>query len=621
MRFSDDFINKVRDASNLVDIISQNTELKRSGGTSLQGLCPFPSHREKTPSFHVSEDKQVYFCFGCKKGGTIYNYLQEMRGFSFPEAVEYLAERASIPLPKEAYEGIQKNQEARDTKKTFLKINKLSEIYFRKKLLELPKEHPVLQYMLKRGLSSEIAEEFKIGYAPADWTGLTQYLAQKNAPMDLAEKLGLIRKRTGDGQSGHFDLFRDRLMFPILSPSDEVIGFGGRVLDDSLPKYLNSPESPVFHKGQTLYGLNATAKHIRASDEVIVVEGYMDLLALYSHGVRNVVATLGTALTHEHAKLLLRFTRNVVVLFDGDRAGQDAATRSLPILLEEGLLPRGLTLPDKQDPDDAIKQMGAESFLAQVRAALDLFVLEMDKKFKGYSGQPSEKVKIFEEMAEILHVMKDVKLRALYAGLVRERLGADESWFRLAWQDFLKKQDSTKRGQVTAAVSAGSVPVSSVSAVRANSVPEAAHQRKKLSLKKAPKEEILVLNLMLSAEVLLQKAIESKVIQYSCLPEIKEIFEIIEKLYGQDKNNFAKLAVHVSQLIEEQELASLHLEKHFGEQVRTDGEKLLKDGISKMKNRFLKSEAKKLAVELKTGTSPEKLEQFMNIQRERLSLK
>jgi DNA primase len=606
LRFSDDFINRVRDANNIVDIISQSTELKRAG-RSLMGLCPFPNHREKTASFSVSEDKQVYHCFGCKKSGNIVSFLEEMRGMSFREAIEYLAERASISIPKEESSVFIDDQ--RDQKKLLLKLNKLAGFFFKNTLNELPENHSVRAYMQKRGITPDLAEEFKIGYAPADWSNLANALTAKHAPLQEADRLGLIRKRSsGDG---YFDMFRDRLMFPILSLNQEVIGFGGRILGEGQPKYLNSPESPVFHKGNTLYGLHASAKHIRAQDEVIVVEGYMDLIALYSHGFQNVVATLGTALTHDHAKLIGRFTKKVIVLFDGDSAGQAAAERSLPILLSEGLMPRGLTLPDKMDPDDAVQKLGRDEFQKTLLNAGDLFLLQLEKCMRGYKGQPSEKIQIFEKLASVLIVIKDVRLRDLYSRAVIDQLSVEEKWFRLSLAEFAKKNAL----QQTRYSSSSREP-----AVAAPLVPPE-EKKAKLTVKSPKKDEVLLLNLMLSKPQLMDLALESDIIQNLGQSELAEIFEITKEVYRQDKSNFAKLTILLSDKLEDPNLVTQHLHKGFMEDLEVNGEKLVKDCVEKIKNRHLRQQGKRLTQELKLEQDPSKLEQFMNIQRERHSLK
>jgi DNA primase len=377
LRYPPEFVDRVQDANNLADIISQYTQLKQSGN-GYMGRCPFPDHAEKTPSFSVSEAKQVYHCFGCKKSGNVFSFLRDYNGMSFPEAVEFLAERASIPLPEIKNE--QQNEqysEQQDKKKQMLKANKVAAHFFSETLKRAPADHPIKAYIQKRKLQPETIEEFQIGYAPIEWEGLAHHLLKQNISTALAEEVRLIKARKEN--NGHFDIFRDRLMFPILSPMQEVLAFGGRIHDQGEPKYLNSPETPVFNKSKVLYGLAHTAKYIRSEDAVIIVEGYMDLVSLFQAGLKNVAASMGTALTAEHAKLIKRLTTNVVVLFDSDEAGQRAAERSLPLLLAAGLYPKGLILTDAKDPDEYVTKFGMESLKQKIDTSPELFnmVLQM----------------------------------------------------------------------------------------------------------------------------------------------------------------------------------------------------------------------------------------------------
>ncbi|MBX9768106.1 MAG: DNA primase, partial [Bdellovibrionales bacterium] len=314
-RLPDAFIERVLEATAIADVISQYTQLKPQG-RDLAGLCPFPGHREKTASFSVSPTKNVYHCFGCKKGGNAIRFLEEMRGFSFRESLEFLAGKAGIPLPIEATRDPDEAQRSKAEKDLYLRINHWVMDQYHTRVLQMPDSHFVKQYIQKRGLSKETVELFRLGYANEEWSSIADGIARKKLDPQIAETLGLIRKRNKG--EGHFDLFRDRLMFPILNLNGDPIGFGGRIMRDGEPKYLNSPETPLFSKGKVLYGLNETAKFIRAEDQAIVVEGYMDCLALYQAGIKNVVAVLGTALTSDHARVISRFTKNVLVLFDTD---------------------------------------------------------------------------------------------------------------------------------------------------------------------------------------------------------------------------------------------------------------------------------------------------------------
>ena len=276
MRFTQEFIQKVLDATDIVQIIAPHTELKPKGDR-LWGRCPFPDHAEKTPSFSVSQNKQMFYCFGCKKGGNSFHFMQQYNGMSFPEAVEQLARKASIALP----DGESPQRVAqRESKDLLVRVNKLAAVSFHRALKEMAPDEPAQKYVQSRGLTPELIEQFRLGVTGSGWQTLTDLFKAKGVPLDAGESLGLIKKRkTG---TDVFDIFRERIMFPIFSPSGDVLGFGGRTYTDGTPKYYNSPETPLFHKGRVLYGLHETAKYIRSEDHAIVVEGYMDALALYA---------------------------------------------------------------------------------------------------------------------------------------------------------------------------------------------------------------------------------------------------------------------------------------------------------------------------------------------------
>ncbi|MCB0419405.1 MAG: DNA primase [Bdellovibrionales bacterium] len=613
MKFSQSFIEKVRDANNIVDVISQFTQLKRAGGR-MTGLCPFPDHNEKTASFSVSEDKQVYYCFGCKKSGNIYTAVQELQGMSFPEAVEYLAGKAHIPIPVESYEkgGVPKKEKETE-KKSLFRVSEIAAQYFHNNLLRLPAQHPVRQYCERRGLSEEIIQLFKVGYALPEWEGLVHHFQKVQVPIKLAEDLGLVRSR-GEGKSGHYDLFRERVMFPIVSHTGRHIGFGGRVLGDELPKYINSPESQIFNKGHIFYGLNETAKFIRTEDEVIVVEGYMDFLALYAAGVKNVVATLGTALTIDHAKLLKRYTKRVIVLFDGDSAGQNAAERSLPILLSESLLPRGLILPDKLDPDDYIKKFGVESLRSQMQSAKELFIQFLDGQLTNYRSTASEKILILDKLAPVFHKIADARLKRLYANEIASRLGVT--------LDFLRQALAGNKGK-------SSYPPDLAQTGAAKSVNESDNsekkpeQVKKIKVLGAPKTELFLLNLSLQNEQLFINAMESPVKESLGHQGIKELFLRAIEIYGQMPNNFGKLTALLVSEVDPPEVVTLHLSKELSELSEEDRQKTFLDCKYRILDKHLRLESKRLSQSLSVGSEEErkdKLEQIMNIQRDRRNL-
>ncbi|QLY25679.1 DNA primase [Bdellovibrio sp. KM01] len=619
MRFSQDFIERVSEGNNLVDIISQYTQLKQSG-SGLMGRCPFPDHVEKTPSFSVSEVKQVYHCFGCHKSGNLFSFLREYQGMSFPEAVEYLANRASIPIPAPEAHDPQRDQVA-DKKKSLLKVNKLAADYFSEQLRRVPNDHPVKKYIASRGLSQEVIDTFGIGYAIAEWDGLERVLQSKQVPMALAEEARLVKAR--NGKPGYFDLFRDRLMFPIFSAMGEPIAFGGRYLEkkETEPKYLNSPETPVFIKGRVLYGLSQTARYIRSEDQALIVEGYMDLVSLYQAGIRNSVATMGTALTPEHGKMLKRMTRNVVALFDGDSAGMEAAERSLPILLAADLYPKGLTLPNNMDPDDYVKKYGAEALKVELDRAPDLFVLILNRWMEGYRGDAPEKVKLADKLKPMFEIIPDQRLRDLYLAEAAQKMAVTLPWLR---QAVGLQSSGPVYSQNRSNFSRTVQPNQNSSQANPAVGPQASDSVEggKITLKGASKAEAMLLGLVLKSRASFEQFVNENVLASIAHPGVKKILEKATDVYRQDLNKFDKLTSLLVSYVDQPELLFLEApasegDPGFDEEAEA---KLLRDCFKRVRDNFLRDQAKQLALELKSEPSSEKLEQIMKAHRDRLSL-
>jgi DNA primase len=360
-RIADDAIRTVRERASLIDIVSESVELKRRGNRAV-GLCPF--HAEKTPSFNVNEDDGFYYCFGCGEGGDVFKFVMKTQGLAFPEAVRLVAQRAGVVLPEPT-------TDARPRGEPLVAVNDTAAAFFRG-TLRGPAGARARAYLAERGIGPDTIERFGVGYAPGGGDALVRHLRAQACPIEDAVTVGLVMRRTG---GTFFDRFRDRIMFPIADRRGRVIAFGGRVLPgaegsgDPPPKYLNSPESPVFHKGRTLYGLGLARDAIRQRGRVIVVEGYLDVIALAQAGIREVVAPLGTALTADQLGLLGRFTERVVACFDGDAAGRRAAARSFPVFIDAGLWGRGVFLPDGEDPDSFVRTYGSDRFLALAETA------------------------------------------------------------------------------------------------------------------------------------------------------------------------------------------------------------------------------------------------------------
>jgi DNA primase len=347
--YDDEVTREIQSRLDIVDVISETVELKRKGNR-YWGVCPF--HQEKTPSFSVSQDKQMFYCFGCHAGGDIFSYVMKKESFDFKETVNYLAQKAGIQVRTA-------DRRETDRRRQVIEVNKAAVQFYRQVLGE-PRGREARSYINQRGIENDIVQTFALGYAPDSWNALGDYLKRKGFSHEDIVLAGVVKHN--EDKNSYYDLLRNRLIFPIYNQYGEVIGFGGRVMDDSLPKYLNSPETHIFSKRKNLYGLYFAKDHIRADNEAILVEGYMDCLKLHQAGVQNAVSSLGTAFTAEQARLLHRYTEKVVVLFDGDEAGQRETLRAIDILNQEKLKIDIITLPDGKDPDEYLTLFGKEEF-------------------------------------------------------------------------------------------------------------------------------------------------------------------------------------------------------------------------------------------------------------------
>ena len=408
MRYSDDIIEEVRSKNDIVDVVSQYVRLTKKGN-SYFGLCPF--HNEKTPSFSVTPGKQMYYCFGCGAGGNVFNFIMEYENYTFGEALKHLADRAGVELPKIEYsrEVRQKAQE----KAELLEINKQAAQYFYYQL-RTEKGQTGLDYLKNRGLSEETMRKFGLGYSDRAGGGLYRYLKAKGYPDDRLRESGLFNV---DERHGMYDKFWNRVIFPIMDVNNRVIGFGGRVMGDAKPKYLNSPETKIFDKSRNLYGLNI-ARTTRKK-YLILCEGYMDVISMHQAGFTNAVASLGTALTSGHASLLKRYTQEVLLLYDSDEAGIRAALRGIPILREAGVNSRVVSLKPYKDPDEFIRNMGPEAFEQRLEEARDSFLFRVEVAENEFSmNDPQGQNQFFERCAQMLLELKDELERNLYIDAV-----------------------------------------------------------------------------------------------------------------------------------------------------------------------------------------------------------
>ena len=431
--------DEIKRTADIVDVIGQFVQLKKAG-KNFMGLCPF--HAEKDPSFTVSQERQMFHCFGCKKGGDLFAFWMAYHNFTFPEALKDLAERYNVIISGDFSPSEEKRKS--DLRESLFRINDMAAFFFQRVMEHEGAGKTARDYFQNRGISKEIIAKFRLGYAPDKWDGLIRHLKSKNIDLGHAVQAGLIiPKKNG----GHYDRFRGRVMFPISNLREKIIGFGGRVLDDGMPKYLNTPETPIFHKGEVPYGLDGSFKSIREKGHAIIVEGYMDLLALKQKGLDEVVATLGTAMTGDHIRKIKGYAREAVVVFDSDEAGKSAAMRTLPAFLNEGLSAKAAVLPEGHDPDSFVKQNGLAAFEKLVKEAVPLFDFYLDRSLSLHKQDVEGKVRALKEILPVLAGIRNMAQCSLYVRGLSERMGIREDVVLAELAAFRKSQSAGELGK------------------------------------------------------------------------------------------------------------------------------------------------------------------------------
>lgn len=435
MRYPQTFIDDLKRQAEIVRVIQDYVQLKKKGANWM-ACCPF--HKEKTPSFSVSPTKEIYFCFGCHKGGSVFNFVMEIERVSFPEAIKIVADKVGMPLPKMVEDS--RFEARRQESDDVIQLNSWAMDWWQQQLESSKEARIAREYLVQRELTEETRESFRLGYAPDSWDALSTYLRQKGATQQQIERSGLVVKKEEGGNS--YDRFRGRLMFPVLDVQGRPIAFGGRALKpDDNAKYINSPETIAYVKGRNLFGLNLTRDEIRRQGFAILVEGFLDLIVPFQAGVRNVVASLGTALTSEQAKLLSRFARKLVVNYDGDRAGVQAAKKSIEILLAEDIEVKVLVLPDNADPDEFIRKFGVTEYQrrrAQAQPHIQ-FVIENALRDRSLH-RPADKAEAVEEVLPYIRAVNSRIQKREYFDMAMDSLGIDRenvntsTWRRELWQ-------------------------------------------------------------------------------------------------------------------------------------------------------------------------------------------
>ncbi len=418
--YSDHVLDEVRSAVNIVTLVSEYVALKKRGRNHV-ARCPF--HTEKTPSFNVSEEKQIFMCFGCGLGGDVFRFVMQIEHVSFPEAIRFIAERYGISLPE-----VQASSPATPTSGTDVLRKAMAETVamYHRCLIDSQEGKSALKYLLDRGVTRETIGKFQLGYSPAGGDALLQSMKNKGFSVQTLEECGLV-KRSEDG-SRSYDGFRERIMFPITDIQGRTVGFGARAMGDRPPKYLNSPETKLYNKSRNLYGLSFSKEAIKARDQAILVEGYMDFIVPFQSGAQNLVASLGTSLTPQQVELLGRYTREVVVSYDPDSAGLAATQRSLDLFLEGDFSVKVLRLPAGQDPDVFVRTAGAEEYRNRAQGAVPYleFVLEAAIQKQGALDDPKKKVQVVNAILPYLAKLPNAVERSEYVSQFARKLGIED---------------------------------------------------------------------------------------------------------------------------------------------------------------------------------------------------
>jgi len=420
MRIPEETISRILAATDIVSVISESVRLKKSG-MNYFGLCPF--HSEKTSSFSVSPHKQIFYCFGCGAGGNMFSFLMKYHRISFPEAVKMAGQKCGIAIETEPLSPEKERHML--MREGLYRLNQQAMVHYSQLLTQASVGEPARNYLEKRGISHETIEQLNLGYSPKRGDDMVLFLKKHKVTKRMAEASGFVLSR--NDKTGYYDRFRNRIMFPIFDVTRQVAGFGGRVMDDGVPKYLNSPETPVYSKGRILYGLHLSKPHCRQEDAVYIVEGYFDFISLYQCGIKNCVATLGTALSEAHARLLKGVASRVYLVFDSDKAGINAAKRSIGTFLKEGVDVRIVILPQGQDPDSFVQRNGRVAFETCAQGSMSVIPFLTQSAVGQFGLSVEGKIKIIEEMKAPLARVDDPVARSLYIHELSQTLSIDES--------------------------------------------------------------------------------------------------------------------------------------------------------------------------------------------------
>jgi len=547
---SEEKVSEIRDRSSILEIVSDYVNLKKTGKNH-KGLCPF--HSEKTPSFMVNEEKQIFHCFGCGAGGDVFTFLMKVGHFSFPQAVEELAKRYGVRLPPQEISPAKKKE--MDKREILFQINQMASEYFHDILSRHREGEEGRRYFSRRGVSEKIIQEHRLGYSLERWDGLVQHLQEKKVSLELARELGLIFPKK---RAGWYDAFRGRVLFPIFDLHQRVVGFGGRLIREGEPKYLNSPESSAYHKGEILYGLQVAKGYIPEKDCVIIAEGYFDLLTLHQFGLKHSVATLGTALTAHHIHILKRYTKNLIIVFDADQAGIQANLRALPLFLEEEVSGKTIILPKDEDPDGFLRKVNLEEFEKRAIHAVPLIDFFFEQLIKTHDTKSIDgKVKVAEEGMALIDKIPNKIRKNFYTKALAERLDLPESLLMEKLRSFPKDR------------------------------PKSEEDLKKQPVERSfPKSEEMVVRLMIHHPELIPTITEEGILREFESPILQRMAENLEAIYQKRR----KLDMTEALGSFEEDLKERLCKFAFQESdlEAGDREKILKDCIEKIHKKRLK---------------------------------
>ena len=583
MYYPDELIEEVRSRNDIVDVISGYVRLTKKG-SSYFGLCPF--HNEKSPSFSVSREKQMYYCFGCGAGGNVFTFIMEYENYTFVEALKMLAERAGVELPEMEYS--KEAKEKADLKVSVLEVNKLAAKYY---YAQLKTDNGKLahEYLTKRKLSEETITAFGLGYSNKYSDDLYRYLKTKGYSDEVISKAGLI---SIDERKGVYDKFWNRVMFPIMDVNNRVIGFGGRVMGDAKPKYLNSPETIVFDKSRNLYGLNRA--RTSRKPYFLICEGYMDVIALHQAGFTNAVASLGTALTSGHASLIKRYVNEVYLTYDSDEAGTKAALRGIPILKEAGITAKIIRMDPYKDPDEFIKNLGAEAFEERIHKARNGFMFSLEILEKDYDmNSPEGKTEFYNEAAKRLCSFEEEIERNNYIEAVAQA-------YHLGYENLRKL--------------VGKMAVKSGLATPAVRPKQAAGKESHREDGNITSQKVLITWLLEDERIFTQ--IKKYITPKDFTEELyTTVAELLYKQYEEGTLNPAKIMIHFTDEEEHREVASLFHTKIKELTTKSEQEKALKETIIRVKNNSIEHATKML-----DPTDIQGLQKLMEAKRELQSL-